>query len=476
MDSLLQKESQTVEFKSSFNEEVIETLSAFANTKGGKVLVGVSNDGQPVKNFAIGEESVQKWLNEIKSKTSPAIIPNADIVEYKNSKILELSIQEFPVKPVACRGRYYKRVKNSNHQLSIQEISDIYMLSMQYSWDSYPYPKASADDINLEKVKKFITRVNLAERFQLPENPKNALIKLKMLQNNVPTNAAMILFSKENLLHNVHIGRFKTPSMIIADKMINGNLFDVVEESMQTIIGHLKFAFEITGQTTQRTEIPEYPLDAVRELLLNALIHRDYRSSTDIQIKVFDDKITFFNPGSLYGNITMRDLLTDTYRASTRNKQIAEAFYLTNDIEKYGSGFIRVRKAIENYPTMKFEFRESGDGFISEFSYTEQKISTKGDKIVLWRNSAKNWRNVTDGTDVTEKGGEKGGEKPTDNQLVILEFIEQNQYITIPELSDAVKIHRRKIEQNLAKLKSKGLIERIGPAKGGYWKINKERL
>lgn len=63
-----------------------------------------------------------------------------------------------------------------------------------------------------------------------------------------PTNAAMILFSKENLRYNVHIGRFKTPSIIIADKMINGNLFDVLEEAMQTIVGHLKFAFEITGK------------------------------------------------------------------------------------------------------------------------------------------------------------------------------------------------------------------------------------
>jgi len=76
----------------------------------------------------------------------------------------------------------------------------------------------------------------------------------------------MILFSKQNLRYNVHIGRFKTPSLIIADKLINGNLFDVLEESMQTIVGHLKFAFEITGKSTQRTEIPEYPLDAIREL------------------------------------------------------------------------------------------------------------------------------------------------------------------------------------------------------------------
>ena len=83
------------------------------------------------------------------------------------------------------------------------------------------------------------------------------------------------------------------------------------------IVGHLKFAFEIniSDASTQRTEIPEYPLEAVRELLLNALVHRDYQSSTDVQIKIFDKSISFFNPTGLYGNITEDDLKTDTYRS-----------------------------------------------------------------------------------------------------------------------------------------------------------------
>ena len=101
------KETQHIEFKSSFDDKVIETLTAFANTKGGKVLIGVNDNGNPIKNFTIGKETVQQWLNEIKSKTQPSIIPNAEIVKYKNSKVVELSIQEFPIKPIACRGRNF---------------------------------------------------------------------------------------------------------------------------------------------------------------------------------------------------------------------------------------------------------------------------------------------------------------------------------------------------------------------------------
>ena len=189
-------------------------------------------------------------------------------------------------------------------------------------------------------------------------------------------------------------------------------------------------------------------MEAIRELLINALVHRDYQSPTDVQIKIFDNKISFFNPGGLYGNITAADLHTDTYQASTRNKQLAEAFYLTNDIEKYGSGFIRIREAISKYPSMKFSFRETGHGFVTEFSYAVQKIST--DKVT---------DKVTDSL--------------TDNQTTIVHLMRKNEHITTNEIAAKVKISQRKVKENISKLKELGIIERLGSAKGGYWKVLK---
>ena len=429
-------ENSNTEFKTSFSDEVIITLVAFSNAKGGSVYIGVTDKAE-VKGVDIGKETIQNWVNEIKIKTAPQIIPDVEEVVLDNKTVVILSVGEFPIKPVSTKGRYYKRVGNSNHLMSASEISDLYMQTMQYSWDSYPYLGAHIDDLNLEKVKTFIFKVNQVKRFLLPENPVDALFKLNMIKGETPTNAAMILFSKENLRYNVHIGRFKTPSMIIADKMINGNLFDVLEEAMQTIVGHLKFAFEITGRTTQRTEIPEYPLDAIRELLLNALVHRDYQSPTDIQIRIYDNSITFFNPSGLFGNITEDQLKTDNYQASTRNKQIAEVFYLTNDIEKYGSGFIRIRKAIAEYPTMKFSFRNSGHGFLTEFSYENQKTTVE--------------------TTVE----------------TILKLIENDPSITQQQIMQKLKLTRRGVEWNIMKLKEKGVIIRRGPSRGegGYWEI-----
>lgn len=444
-------EGLQLEFKQTFNVETIETLVAFANTDGGKVLIGVSNTGA-ITGASINSESVQNWINEIKNKTTPSIIPEIEVITTEGKFVVLITIKEYPVKPVSTRGRCYKRINNSNHLLSVAQISDLYMLSMQYSWDSYLYAGASANGLNIEKIKQFIQKVNKVKRFSLPNNPMDALEKLRMIQNGIPTNAAMILFSKENLFYNVHIGRFKTPSTIIADKMISGNLYDVLEDSMQTIIGHLKFALEITGKTTQHTEIPEYPLDAIREALTNALIHRDYQSSTDIQIKIFDQSISFFNPSGLYGNITEKDLKTDSYSASTRNKLIAEAFYLTNDIEKYGSGFIRIRRAIADYPTMNFGFRNTAYGFFAEFNYTEQKIRSQPEpKGTTLKTTLKTTRKTT---------------------RKILDLLIENPNASRKELALMLEnITEDGVKYHLNKLRKEKIITRVGPAKGGHWEV-----
>lgn len=273
---------------------------------------------------------------------------------------------------------------------------------------------------------------------------------MRLLKKGQPTQAAMLLFPKIAPPYQVHVGRLKTPSHIIDDKIIRGDLFEVVEETMRYIIGQIKVAFEITGETTQRNEIFEYPVPALRELVLNAIVHRDYSSPVDVQIKIFDNRISIYNPGKLYGQLTIEELHTDQYQSQTRNKLIAEAFYLTKDIEKYGSGYIRVRKEIKDYPTMQFDYKEIANGFLTELSYQEQKISTT----------------------TKEKVGEKVGEKTTKNQQLMLNLMTQNPAITAKEMSEKVGISSRKIEDNLKKLKQMGLIHRIGSFKGGHWQVN----
>jgi len=163
-------------------------------------------------------------------------------------------------------------------------------------------------------------------------------------------------------------------------------------------------------------------------------------SPTDIQIKIFDNSITFFNPGRLYGDLTIEKLKTDRYQSRTRNKLVAEAFYLTCDIEKYGSGFIRVRKEIAEYPTMEFAYEESGDGFLVTVSYREQKVTTTP---------------IT-----TPKTREK-----------IIQLIEQNNGLTREEMAQQLGISINGVKQHIMKQKKDGILKRVGSHRSGIWVI-----
>ena len=118
-------ESQTLEFKTSFDKATIESLVAFANAQGGTVLVGVT-DKASVCGVTLGKETLNEWLGQIKSATSPALIPDMEMFTEQGKSVLLIRIGEFPVKPVNTRGRYFKRVASSNHQLSLGE-SPIYI-------------------------------------------------------------------------------------------------------------------------------------------------------------------------------------------------------------------------------------------------------------------------------------------------------------------------------------------------------------
>lgn len=138
-------------------------------------------------------------------------------------------------------------------------------------------------------------------------------------------------------------------------------------------------------------------MPALREALVNAIVHRDYTDGSDIQIKIFDNSITIFSPGSLYGGLTLDDLQSDHYPSRLRNKLIAEAFYLTSNIEKYGSGFIRIRKELNDYPEVQFEMSQSGNGMLLTFRRNEiqPESSLKNRVIALIQGEAIGKRQIS---------------------------------------------------------------------------------
>ena len=145
-------ESDVLELKQSFNKEAIQTISAFANTKGGTLLIGI-NASNEIVGIQFGEETIQNYMNQIKQATSPSIFPDIETIEINGKWILVISVDEFPVKPISYKDRYYKRVQNSNHVMNLAEISNMHLQSLQLSWDAYEYPNGSLKDIDMVKNK-----------------------------------------------------------------------------------------------------------------------------------------------------------------------------------------------------------------------------------------------------------------------------------------------------------------------------------
>src|SRR3990170_1866068 len=381
MDTKIKKmlnagESETVEFKLSFDREAIETLVVFANTKGGKVFIGVSDKGA-IKGTEVDKETVQNWINHVKLYTSHAIIPDVETVTIKDKNIVIFSVQESPIKPVACKGRYYKRIKNANHQLSVSEVVHLHLRTFNSSWTFYIDEHHSEKDISLDKVQSFIERTNTNRENPILDNPLTVLQKFELMREGKITYACFLLFmAGESFISTIELGRFQTEIIIKDGATLKADLFSEVEGVMDFIKKHINKAYIITGRP-QREERWDYPLNAIREIVINAIIHRDYTSPADSIIKVYDDKIEFFNPGKLPDGLTITRLLKGDYVSIARNKKIAEAFKSAGLIEKYGSGIKRILNGFKEYGLPTPEFREMSSGFmVTVYKKTEQ-VGTK---------------------------------------------------------------------------------------------------
>jgi ATP-dependent DNA helicase RecG len=283
------KETQHTEFKPKFNEDVVETLVAFANTRGGRVLVGVNNDGEPLKNFTIGKETLQNLANRVKTNTQPQIIPDVDFIEIDGKEVIEFRIQEYPIKPVSVRGKYYKRVGNSNHLLSAGEVANMHLQTVNSSWDYYPRPKKTIDHISLEKVEKIMKIIRKrSENYEL-ETPVEFLVKNELLLSETRiSNGCFLMFSKgENLYTTIQMGHFASEIVIKDDVVNSDDILTQVEDVMAFIRKHISKELIITDKQIENIQRWQYPLDAIREIVLNMIIHRDYMDLTSHYTKRF---------------------------------------------------------------------------------------------------------------------------------------------------------------------------------------------
>jgi ATP-dependent DNA helicase RecG len=224
---------------------------------------------------------------------------------------------------------------------------------------------------------------------------------------------------------------------------------------MEFIKKHINRAYIITGNP-QREERWDYPLDAVREIVLNAVIHRDYASSSDTIVKVFDERIEIYNPGKLPSGLTIDKLLSGDYRSTPRNRKIADMFKEVGLVEKYGSGIRRIIQGFREYGLREPKFQEISEGFMVT------GYAGVAGQVAYYDGTQKS--SVTSSEKTTQKTTQKTAQK-------ILELIRGNPAISRAELAVQIGITPDGVKYNLDALRKKGALKRVGPDKGGRWEI-----
>lgn len=376
-------EANSIEFKENFDRETIETAGAFANTKGGIILIGVSDKGK-VNGVQIGKETMNELANQISQSTEPRVIPEIERGEIEGKNVVIIQIKEFPIKPVSVKGRCFRRVGTSNRMMTPQEIGRMHFHSTDMSWDKLPARDAVIEGIDIEKIKRYVKKANETGRRKIKgdENPLRVLEKLKLIKDGQPTWAAVLLFGKDTKLFlsqaAIHCGRFKEETTVIDDRMIEGTIMEQVDEAMEFIRKNINVRFVMTGKP-EREQIWDYPLEALREAVINAVCHRDYTVPSNTDVRIYDDRLIVWSPGGLPFGITIEELYKP-HSSVLRNKGIGEVFYDLGWIEQWGSGIDKMRRACikAGIPEPQFEEYQGFRVIFRKDIYTEEYLRNLG--------------------------------------------------------------------------------------------------
>jgi len=361
-----QEESETREKKSSLSNKkrIVEIACSFANRRGGTIIIGASSEGR-IKNVDIGKQTIEQLTNLIVDRTDPKIYPEVLVHKIDDKNIITINVKESSNKPHLAYGRAFIRIGKNTKPMSRDEYERLLLKRKPQRFDSEICKEATLSDIDGGRIRWFLKKAKAERNCDVdPETPvKEALEKLKLMQNGNLTNAAILLFGRDVtrffLQAETRCARFKgtTVSEFLDMKVFNENLFDQVDNAEIFVLRNIsKAAWVSESGKLEREEKYEYPPKAIREAIVNAVCHRDYGSTANVQIRIFDDRIETWSPGLLPEPLTPEDLRRK-HDSIPRNPLIAKCFFLVKFIEQWGTGTNRmIEKCLqEGLPEPLFE-------------------------------------------------------------------------------------------------------------------------
>lgn len=435
------KESQELELKSDWSDGCLRSLCAFANTDGGELMLGIDDKGK-----ILGIKNSKKLLEDIPNKINNhlGIIPKVTLNSSDGKEIISIEISSASSQ-VSYKSKFYVRSGSTNQELNGDDLTRFLYSKNRISWEGIPEEKASIkEDIKLETIEKF---KNLAaKRFPIvkeEKNVENLLRKLNLIEGKLLKRAAILLFGNDPkkfyISAIIRIGKFLSDTNVISTDEINGNLFEQAENALEILkTKYLVSKFRYEG--IYRKEDLEYPEEALREAIINSIIHKDYLGP-HIQLRVDPDKLSLWNAGTLSKDLKIEDL-KKVHKSSPRNKIIAEVFFKAGLIENWGRGTVDITNYCKAAGLPEPEFVEEQGGFTVNFYkdiYNEENLKRLGF---------------------------------SDRQIKAVKFVKEKGRINNLDYQKLNSISRQSATRDLSELTGKLIFEQIGKVgQGTYYSL-----
>ena len=455
------RENQNIEWKQAWRDEYLKWICGFANAQGGILVIGKNDRGE-----VLGVANAAKLLEDIPNKVRDILgmVVPVNLHSDAGKDWLEIIVEAYP-RPISYKGEYHYHSGSTKQELKGAALDKFLMQKRGRRWEGVPVPEFHVEDCSPAAFKLFKTRAVKSGRLgeEMLQDSNDALLEnLQLKEDGYLKRAATLLFydQPEKFVSGAYIkiGFFVTDDDLRYQDEIHGNLFAQVEKALELLFSKYLKAF-ISYEGLQRVESFLFPYPALREALLNAVVHKDYSSGIPIQLSVYEDRIVLWSPGQLPQGWTLVRLL-GKHPSTPYNPLIANAFFRAGYIESWGRGIEKINRECKEHDLAPPLYDYGMSGLMMTF---------QGD--------AKHLVAALGGLDTTHLSGSKTPKTSVKTSVKtpvkILELLETNPTMTLADVAAEIGKTVRAVELASSKLVKEGKLKYVGPQKGGHWEVLK---
>ena len=473
---MIEKEGQKIEFKLIWNDNAYKTACAFANTEGGKLYIGYDDDGK-LAGLKRAKEDIENLPNSIRSKLGLFVSIYAGSENGKD--FLEITVPAMD-HPVFYDGKIYIRVGSTNQLLEGNELINFILRKGNGAWDAVTEPNVKIEDLDEESFRILLEdgiRNKRLTEYDRTLSRRDLLEKMSLMKDGKLTRAAILLFHPhpEYFFSGAHIklGYFNEKNQLRYQDELYGSLLSLVKKAEEILV--LKYFYAtIEYDGFVRVETLPYPREAVREGILNALMHNNFMADQPIAIRVSPSEMRISNRCVFPPGWT-EETLFSIHDSKQLNPNIAAGFFRAGLVERFGSGIQKIVDFCKENGNPKPRYIISTDMITLIMSSRPENI-----KLAIGGNLGGGGGNLGgDGGNCEDIGNSQSKQEKIEaiakeRLKKIITAISNNPSCTVAELSNIASIPKRTIERELLWLRGNGYIKREGSNRKGFWIILKE--